>query len=561
MRETVPPVRTPEYAHSLPMKHTAKQRVLIIVAVTAIALITGAGAGYLLGHALTLRLAQGKLVRDAAYVVLQGDAFSDESRAMLATLKASSYAFCSEAEIDYFRKLLFRSKYIRDAGRMRNGTLVCSATISRADLPVEQFKPDISQPDGTLVFGNLPPFRSGNLRGILIELGDAYVVYAPNMGENRDGLTSHVLITSTGVVNPQFGEDRNGLSKEDAKIFTANGSARLKGNLYATRCSARYFRCASTYLSIPEVMANDRVHTTLGSVLGGLIGALCGLFFSLLHRRNRSIDHQLRRAIAKDKVRLVYQPIVDLASQRIIGAEALARWTDEEGFAVGPDVFVCVAEKYGFVGDLTQLVVRRALRDFAEIFKEYPDFRLSINVAAADLSDPAFLPMLEEELIRSGVRPGSLAIEITESSTARHEVARKAILCLRQRGHSVHVDDFGTGYSSLSYLHDLSIDTIKIDRSFTQAIGTQAVTVGILPQILAMAAVLKLNVIVEGVETSQQADYFTGADRRIFAQGWLFGRPVPPEEFHGLLEEDVKRAAVLINATEDDISNMPFQVA
>jgi sensor c-di-GMP phosphodiesterase-like protein len=182
-------------------------------------------------------------------------------------------------------------------------------------------------------------------------------------------------------------------------------------------------------------------------------------------------------------------------------------------------------------------------------------------VAAADLSDPAFLPMLEEELIRSGVRPGSLAIEITESSTARHEVARKAILCLRQRGHSVHVDDFGTGYSSLSYLHDLSIDTIKIDRSFTQAIGTQAVTVGILPQILAMAAVLKLNVIVEGVETSQQADYFTGADRRIFAQGWLFGRPVPPEEFHGLLEEDVKRAAVLINATEDDISNMPFQVA
>jgi sensor c-di-GMP phosphodiesterase-like protein len=543
------------------MKHTAKQRALITVSATMIALVLGSGAGYLMGCALVLRLAEGKLVRDAEYVVRQGDAFSDESRAMLATLKASPYVACSETEIAYFRKLLFQSKYIRDAGRMRNGIFECSATISRGDLPVEQFKPDISQPDGTRVFGNLPPFRVGNLRGILIGLDDLYVVYAPNMGENRAGVSSHVLITSTGTFSPEYSQTRSGLSKEDAKKFTVNGSNRLNGKLYATRCSARYFRCATTYLSIPEILANDRVHTTLGAVLGGLIGTLSGLFFSLLRRRNRSIDHQLRRAIAKDKVFLVYQPIVDLASQRIIGAEALARWTDEEGFAVGPDVFVCIAEKYGFVGDLTRLVVRRALRDFAEMLKEYPDFRLSINVAAADLSDPLFLPMLEEALTRSDIWPSSLAIEITESSTARHEVAREAILRLRQRGHSVHVDDFGTGYSSLSYLHDLSIDTIKIDRSFTQAIGTQAVTVGILPQILAMAAVLKLDVIVEGIETSQQAGYFAGADRPIFAQGWLFGRPMPPEAFHSLLEEDMKRAAVSSEAPEDDTSNMPFQVA
>jgi len=543
------------------MRHTAKQRVLITIAVTAIALFIGAGTGYLMGRVLALRLAKAKLARDAEYIVRQGDAFSDESRAMLATLNASQYAFCSEAEIAYFRKLLFTSKYIRDAGRMRNGTLACSATINRAELPAEQFKPDISQPDSTLIFGSLPPFRTGKQQGILVELGDSYVVYAPNMVEDRYGMSSHVLISSTGTFSPQYGENRNGLSKQDAKIFTMNGSFRVKDNLYATRCSVRYFRCASTYLSIPEVMAADRVNQTLGAGLGGLIGALCGLFSSLLYRRNRSIDHQLRRAISRDKVYLAYQPIIDLASKRIVGAEALARWTDEEGFAVGPDVFVCIAEKYGFIGELTRLVVRRALRDFAETLKEHPDFRLSINVAAADLSDPAFLPMLEDALAWSGVRAESLAIEITESSTARHEVAREAILCLRRRGHSVHVDDFGTGYSSLSYLHDLSIDTIKIDRSFTQAIGTQAVTVGILPQILAMAAVLKLNVIVEGIETIQQASYFTGAGRPILAQGWLFGRPLLPEAFHSLLEEDVKGAEVSVEAPEDDMSTMPFQVA
>jgi sensor c-di-GMP phosphodiesterase-like protein len=145
-----------------------------------------------------------------------------------------------------------------------------------------------------------------------------------------------------------------------------------------------------------------------------------------------------------------------------------------------------------------------------------------------------------------------LAIEITESSTAKHQAARDAILRLRQRGHSVHVDDFGTGYSSLSYLHDLSVDTIKIDRSFTQAIGTQAVTIGILPQILAMAAVLKLKVIVEGVETSQQASYFADADESILAQGWLFGRPVPVEAFQSLLANDDENTEIPLGVAAED---------
>ena len=118
-----------------------------------------------------------------------------------------------------------------------------------------------------------------------------------------------------------------------------------------------------------------------------------------------------------------------------------------------------------------------------------------------------------------------------------------AILHLRQKGHVVHIDDFGTGYSSLAYLHDLSVDGIKIDRAFTNAIGTQAVTLSIIPQILAMAASLKLQVIVEGIETSLQADYFAASEPPVLAQGWLFGRPVPMAEFLRLLAEDDKKSA------------------
>ena len=151
--------------------------------------------------------------------------------------------------------------------------------------------------------------------------------------------------------------------------------------------------------------------------------------------------------------------------------------------------------------------------------------------------------MLEEALERAAVPASSLAIEITESSTARHREAIETIVLLRKQGHSVHIDDFGTGYSSLAYLHDLSVDAIKIDRAFTQAIGTEAVTLAILPQILAMAETLNLAVIVEGVETGQQAEYFAAVAQPVFAQGWLFGRPVPAAEFHKLLAEEEKKAA------------------
>jgi sensor c-di-GMP phosphodiesterase-like protein len=138
-------------------------------------------------------------------------------------------------------------------------------------------------------------------------------------------------------------------------------------------------------------------------------------------------------------------------------------------------------------------------------------------------------------------------------------MAKEAMLRLRQQGHSVHVDDFGTGYSSLSYLHDLSIDTIKIDRSFTQAIGTQAVTIGILPQILAMASVLNLDVIVEGIETAQQASYFAEADSSIRAQGWLFGRPVPVGEFRTVLDADQVKTAVCEGGLSLGGSTEPLQ--
>jgi sensor c-di-GMP phosphodiesterase-like protein len=281
-----------------------------------------------------------------------------------------------------------------------------------------------------------------------------------------------------------------------------------------------------------------RISVDSGSVIiafGAAAGCALGLIWTVLHHRNFSMEQQLRRAIAKGRLQVVYQPIVNLCSEQIVGAEALARWTDNEGHAVSPEVFIRIAEERGFVDEIMRLVIERALDDCSEIVRSHPEFRLSVNVAAADLSDPKLLSFLDSALERSGVSPKNLAIEITETTAARGEAAIETIHRLRRAGHQVHIDDFGTGYSSLSYLSDLSVDAIKIDRAFTQAIGTDSATLAILPQILAMARALDLQVIVEGIENARQAVYFSSCERPVYGQGWFYGQAVPLAEFRLML--------------------------
>ena len=154
------------------------------------------------------------------------------------------------------------------------------------------------------------------------------------------------------------------------------------------------------------------------------------------------------------------------------------------------------------------------------------------------------MPMLDESVKRAKVKSKSLVMEITERSTNESVQAMDTIRALRHRGHSIHIDDFGTGYSNLDRLLYLWADTIKIDKAFTRVIGTESVTVAILPQILEMAKSLNLEVVVEGVENAHQANYFSPSDeQRIYGQGWLYGRPCEAEEFQMLLAGDWSQAA------------------
>jgi sensor c-di-GMP phosphodiesterase-like protein len=520
-----------------------RQRILVIVVSTAIAAVCGTLAGYLLGRVLTLRHAETRLQPYADRIYKEAETTASEAREELAKINASPFPACSEQEIEWLHKLVFQSEHLKDAGRILNGKIACSAALDSLADPSPLTAPKFSLPDGTRLYQNLPEFRIANQTVITIQRGAAFAVYSPYNLKDLGSGAMHFTVTDVDAPTRQAGRLVGEVAQAPMSTLTRDGAARQGDTMYFTHCSTHYSSCISTYISVPEALRVNRGEFGAYIVLGGFSGALFGLACSLLYRRTKSIEQQLRRAIRHDGLNVVYQPIVALGGGRIVGAEALARWNDEDGIAVSPEIFVKIAEERGFVGTLTELVVRHALHSFAAILRSRPEFRLSINIAAADLSDPDFLAMLESHLERESVSPASLALEITETSTARQETAIETIRSLRGRGYSVHIDDFGTGYSSLAYLQDLSVDAIKIDRAFTRAIGTEAVTVAILPQILSLAAVLKLQVIVEGIETEQQAAYFSNSDREILGQGWLFGRPVSAEMLHEVMTETVPEAA------------------
>jgi sensor c-di-GMP phosphodiesterase-like protein len=517
------------------------KRVLIAVLAMALGAACGVAAGFVFGRMLTLRHAQMRLKPYCDRVMHEGEISAMESRSVLAQINASTYPFCSDQEIAWMRMRIFQSEYLKEAGRIRGNRIQCSTSLGRVQKPLPEAIPDFTQPNGIRLYRNLAPFLIPGQNVIAVQMDESFIVYNPWNLKDLGSVPMHFTVTEHDATSQRTGRLVGEQSGATESILLKEGAQKQDGQMYFTQCSPRFDACFTTYISNREALEWNRFEFTAYIVLGTLSGGFLGFALSLLYRQRHSLAYQLRRSITHNALGVVYQPIVDLASSRIVGAEALVRWTDDEGRKVSPEVFVRIAEERGFVGELTSLVVRRALSEFAGTLSRRPDFHISINVTAADLADETFLPMLEDAVRQNKIKAESVTLELTESTTARHTLAHEAIHDLREKGHRVHIDDFGTGYSSLSYLNSLSIDAIKIDKSFTRSIGTHSVTVGILPQILAMAETLKLSVIVEGIETAEQAKYFSQMEQKILAQGWYFGYPISAAEFHQNLADDEKK--------------------
>jgi len=516
------------------MSPSAKRNADTFLRLTGLVLLC-AFAGLAIGVAVAFRATQVKVSHYANRLIQYAETFTNEINTTLDEVNASPYAFCSDEDIARLRTLVFHGHLVKDIGRVRNGAIYCNSMNGRFAQPVVKDKPDIVTRSGRSVWLNRPLLSAPGMSGDVTQSGEADFVAAQGaFGHLREAPMTYTTTLTNRAANQIVRTAGDPLVLTNAEIF--NERELIRNNIfYVARCSALYAPCMVAGISLRDAWQLNN------AVIAGFVGlgALAGFalsFTMLLQPRKRSLATQLRRALRRNLLTVVYQPIVEVRTGRILGAEALARWTDEDGQYVRPDVFVAAAEELGFIGKLTRVVLRLVVTELGEHLRAHPDFRINVNISAADLADPHFLPMLEKLMEKHNIASNSINLELTERSTADHPMAISAIRKLRSRGHQFYIDDFGTGYSSLSYLNELSVDAIKIDRAFTDAVGTGSLTAAIVPQILAMAEKLHVKVVVEGVERAEQSAYFANLDHEILAQGWHFGEAIPAHELLLLLD-------------------------
>jgi sensor c-di-GMP phosphodiesterase-like protein len=498
--------------------------------------------GLCIGLAAAWHTTEVRLDRFAQHLLGYADGFTDEINSTLDAVNASPYPLCSDEDIARLRNLVFHRRLVKEIGRIRDGMLYCTSMVGRLDHPVPKSAPDVVTPSGRLIFLNVPLISTPGMRGDITQSGEADFVAArdtfAHFGEPPLTYTTTLTNRLKGQVVPTAGAP---LKLSPAEVLAETETFR-EGSLYLARCSPRFSPCMVTGIPLQAAWQQNQFMIAGYLFLGGLAGMALALIL-VLQPRKRTLATQLRRALRRNLLTVVYQPIVDVKTGRILGVEALARWTNEDGQYVRPDVFVAAAEELGFIGKLTRVVLRLVVEELGPYLRAHPEFSVSVNISAADLADRQFVPMLEKLLRKHRISTHSINLERTERSTADHHLAIEAIHRLRERGHQFYIDDFGTGYSSLSYLNELAVDAIKIDRAFTDAVGTGSLTAAIVPQILAMADALHVKVVVEGVERAEQSHYFAALDQEILAQGWHFGEPVPAAQLLILLEAKSAEAA------------------
>jgi len=255
-----------------------------------------------------------------------------------------------------------------------------------------------------------------------------------------------------------------------------------------------------------------------------------------------TMEHQLYKALEQREFVVYYQPIIDIPTSSIIGAEALVRWRHPELGLVSPAEFIPIAEETGLIVPIGEHVMRCACEKAKEWQnKGYEQFHISVNLSARQFQQHDLIQKVEIILLLSDLAPHFLELEITESFGMKNAENTIQILNeLKQKGIKISIDDFGTGYSSLSYLKKFPIDTLKIDQSFVRDIDEEEDSETIVSLIISMAHTLNLKVVAEGVETKKQLA-FLKEQKCDLLQGYLFSKPVPPEQFEKLLIEDKER--------------------
>lgn len=437
---------------------------------------------------------------------------------------------CNADIVSAMRNIDLSSSYIQAVGRVEGDQLVCSS-LGLAGPATALGPVDIEQSVGVSLRTDVQfPFAPGSSFLVVETNGFAAIIHKdlpidtaldePDVALASYSRSADEILTQRGMI----GADWIAHSRD-------NGETQFfrDGYMVVVLPSERFHIGAIAAVPVAELDARIRNVAFIALPVGLLAGAIFGVALLRIAAQQRSLPNLIRAGLRGDEFHLEYQPIVALDDERWVGAEALMRWVRGKE-SVRPDVFIAAAEEAGLIKEITARVIGLVSVDAAGLFQEFPDQHLGINLAPADLADSQTLKLIDHLTEATGARSGNLLVEATERGITDPETAGPNIRKLRMSGIAVAVDDFGTGYSNLATLQALELDYLKIDKSFIDTLGKGAATSSVVEHIIEMGKSLNLKMIAEGVETREQADMLRALGVQ-YAQGWLYARPMPYQQF------------------------------
>ncbi|EOC1426364.1 cyclic di-GMP phosphodiesterase [Cronobacter dublinensis] len=500
-------------------------------------LLVGVATGLVLAFIVTLA-ARGWLhqQRENQYDMLARDihhylnTYFAQLKASADALQPLTLAECGAVSAELTSRAAFNVN-VRAFLLLRNGAAYCSSATGRLQLPLRDFAPDIDtrkavdisiitgtpmmpdKPSIVMWFGN--PLMAG--RGIVTTL--------------NVNLTPYLVYTARQ-------NDLNGLAlvAKDRALTTFSGRAMTPDELPAEPLRSESVRGypLKLYLYGDTMPAEDRhLALLLGLLLGVLGGVLTVVLLALRARSGREIVSGIKR----NQFFVVYQPVVDAATRQIRGVEALMRWKHPAAGMIPPDAFISFAEAQGLIVPLTRHLFKLIALDVPHLQQSLPPgSKLGINIAPGHLHSPEFQADIQK--FHASLPPDyfQLVFEITERDMIREKEAIGLFEWLHQQGYEIAVDDFGTGHSALIYLERFTLDYLKIDRGFVNAIGTETITSPVLDAVISLAKRLNMATVAEGVETQEQAKWLSVRGVN-FLQGYYFSRPVRAGELPASMKE------------------------
>lgn len=457
---------------------------------------------------------------------------------------------CLPKQIQKMQEFNVTGFFLQAVAHIQNGRVVCSSIAEVFD-GMALGKPFRVEPDGTRLWTNIKIADWQDHHLVILEKNGWAVMFVPahaiqalgdsDISVGVFGIQAHKLYTSQGDIDPAWLQNYHGgqtltfIDKAQRKlVYIAPNKLNLTGVVAA----------------LPLKDMNDDIMTFIQVLipLAMIVGlALAGLF-TYMQRTRYSTKSAILRALANHEFYLEYQPIMHLPHNTCVGAEALIRWKTPGNTLISPDTFIPAAEAAGVICQITQRVFEMVARDMSNVFAMHPDFHVGINISSHDIRSGQLLNLIQQLKKTTGAQGKQILIEVTERGFLDDEEALTTIRNIRECGVRVAIDDFGTGYSSLSYLTKFPLDYLKIDKTFVDSVGTDAVTSHVAFHIIEMAKTLKLDMVAEGVETRTQAEILQSRGVN-HVQGWLFSKSLNRKDFYAFLEKHSHS----VNAVSSDI--------